>query len=386
MRKLTVLLPALLAAAGLGALGGRRRRARGGGRHGSGSAVSRRGRWARNSAIAGLGVTVGANYASTAARKLFADAERRIELDEARELKTAEAVAERLGEMKGALMKIGQMASFLDDGLPEPLRLALAELQSNAPPMSAELAAEVIRNELGGSPEELFVSWDRHPIAAASIGQVHRAIVRDPATGVERAVAVKVQYPGVDEAISSDLATANLLGLLLSQGFGGLDPGEMVEEVKQRLVEELDYRREARNQQEFADYFRGHPLIHIPDVLPQLSTGRVLTTELATGARFEEVLGWPQTERDAAAETIFRFVFRSLYRHHAFNGDPHPGNYLFRPGGQVTFLDFGLVRHFSAAEVATFEQLIRAAVLHPDPATYRAVVEDAGLLRRDARR
>ena len=353
-------------------------------RRSAGHAVSRRSRRSRNVALAKLGANVGGTYASTAARKVFASAERRIELDHERELKTADAVAERLGHMKGALMKLGQMASYLDEGLPEPMRLALAQLQSSAPPMSAELAAQVIEEELGAPPEKLFLQWDPDPIAAASIGQVHRAVVLDARTGIERAVAVKVQYPGVDTAIEADLATADFLGTMLKQGFGGLEPEEMVAEIKERIVEELDYRREARNQQEFADYYRDHPFIHVPDVLTELSTSRVLTTELALGSRFDDVLGWSQDERDMAAETIFRFVFRSLYRFHAFNGDPHPGNYLFRPGGQVTFLDFGLVKHFSDAEMATFEAMISAAVLEPDPAKYRSIVEGAGMLQPDA--
>lgn len=349
-----------------------------------GHAVTRTSKLARNLHLARLGASVGGNYANTAARKVFASAERRVELDRERELKTAEAVSERLGQMKGALMKLGQMASYLDEGLPEPLRLALAQLQSNAPPMSRELAEATFRAELGVDPTTAFVEWDPDPIAAASIGQVHRAVWRDPATGVERAVAVKIQYPGVDTAIGSDLATADFLGTLLKQGFGGLEPEEMVAEIKERIVEELDYEREARNQQEFADFYRGHPFIHVPDVIPALSTKRVLTTELATGHRFDEVIGWPQDERNRAAEAIHRFVFRSLYRFHAFNGDPHPGNYLFRPGGQVTFLDFGLVKHFTDAEMDTFQRMISAAVLEPDDAEFRRIVEDAGMLQRDA--
>ncbi len=216
---------------------------------------------------------VGSTYASTAARKLFASAPSGASSWTAsRELRTAEAVADRLGSMKGALMKLGQMASYLDDGLPEPLRDALAELRTNAPAMSGDLAAGVIERELGAPPDRLFVEWDPLPIAAASIGQVHRAVVVDP-HGVERAVAVKVQYPGVGEAIESDLRTADLLGTILRQGFGGLDPDEMVAEIKERLIEELDYRREATNQQRFADYYRDHPFIDVPDVLPDLSTG-----------------------------------------------------------------------------------------------------------------
>src|SRR5439155_18076896 len=133
--------------------------------------------------------------------------------------------------------------------------------------------------------------------------------------------------------------------------FPGLDPEPLVAELRERLAEELDYRLEAEHQRLFADQYRGHPFIHIPEVVDELSTAQVLTTELAEGVRFEVLDTWSQEERDLAAETIFRFVFGSLYGFHAFNGDPHPGNYLFRPGGRVTFLDFGLVKHFDVAEI-----------------------------------
>ncbi len=219
-------------------------------------------------------MSVGSTYAATEARKLFASAERRAELDDARRLRTAEQVAERLGGMKGALMKVGQMASYVDDGLPEPVRQALATLQAGAPPMSAELAAEVVERELGRPPDEVFLEWDPEPIAAASIGQVHRAVALDSATGREQAVAVKVQYPGVADAIEADLANTELLGSLLRQGFSGLDPSDMVAEIKERITEELDYRREAANQTHFATFYRGHPFFSVPAVLPALSTGR----------------------------------------------------------------------------------------------------------------
>jgi predicted unusual protein kinase regulating ubiquinone biosynthesis (AarF/ABC1/UbiB family) len=286
--------------------------------------------------------------------------------------------------MKGALMKIGQMASYLDDGLPEPLRLALSQLQAHAPPMSAELASSVIEADLGAPPDRLFLEWDPEPIAAASIGQVHRALWWDPVAGSEQAVAVKVQYPGAGDAIRSDLANAELLGSLMTQLFRGLDPGPLVVELQARIGEELDYRLEAANQQAFADFYRRHPFIHVPSVVQAMSTSQVLTTELATGATWRELLTWDQAERDLAAEAIFRFVFRSLYRFQAFNGDPHPGNYLFRPGGHVTFLDFGLVKHFDDAEMATFQRMIRYAVLEPDDARFRETVEAAGLLRTGA--
>ncbi len=346
--------------------------------------VRRSVRGRRNLDIAALGVQVGGAYATTAARKLFATAERRIELDRDRELRTAEAITDRLGNMKGALMKLGQMASYVSEGLPEPMRLALAELQSNAPPMSADLAAGVIERELGAAPDKVFVEWDPQPIASASIGQVHRAVVVDPVTGLERAVAVKVQYPGVGAAIEADLRNASLLGAILKQGFGGLDPDDMVAEIRERLIDELDYTLEAVNQQTFADFYRGHPFIHVPDVLASHSTSRVLTSELVSGATWQEMLQWPQHERNLVGECLFRFVFRSLYGMHRFNGDPHPGNYLFHKGGRITFLDFGLVKQFTAEEMATFVGMVRSAAYDHDVPAFRRIVEDAGMLRRGA--
>ena len=341
-------------------------------------------RLGRTAKVAKLGAKVGGTYVSTAARKVFASTERRIELDEQRQITTAAQVTKELGQMKGALMKLGQMASYLDGGLPEPMRVALAQLRSNAPPMSGDLAAGVIEQELGKPPTDLFVEWDPVPIAAASIGQVHRAVAVDPSTGDEIPVAVKVQYPGVAEAIESDLKNADMLGVILKQGFGGLDPDDMVEEIKDRLTEELDYRREAHNQQEFAEFFRGHPYVHIPEVVAHLSSGRVLTSELVNGATWDQLLTWDQHERDLAGETIFRFVFRSLYRMRAFNGDPHPGNYLFHGGGRVTFLDFGLVKHFTPNEMHTFAAMVKSAAVDNDDAEFRSIVERAGMLKPGA--
>ncbi|MFN3257308.1 MAG: ABC1 kinase family protein [Ilumatobacter sp.] len=344
--------------------------------------------WTRRSArLARMGARVGGTYATTAARKTFASAERRVELDRAREFRTAEQVAAELGQMKGALMKLGQMASYLDDGLPEPLRLALSQLQSQAPPMSTDLARATIEAELGRSIDELFIEFDDEPIAAASIGQVHRALIAaTDADGrvIERAVAVKVQYPGVGEAIASDLRNADMLGLLLKQGFGGLDPSEMVDEIKIRLADEVDYALEAANQQRFADYYRDHPFIRVPDVVAAYSTTRVLTTELATGHRWSEMLERGQATRDHVGEIIFRFVFRSLYRFGAFNGDPHPGNYLFHDDGTVTFLDFGLVKHFTPDELTTFGSMVKAAAVDHDPEEFRRILERVGMLLADA--
>jgi predicted unusual protein kinase regulating ubiquinone biosynthesis (AarF/ABC1/UbiB family) len=342
-------------------------------------AVARHSVASRNARLAAAGARAGAGYAVHRARRVFTPHEERAALDEAHQIRTTAQVVDTLGQMKGALMKIGQMASYLDDGLPEPVQAALATLQQDAPAMSPELCAQVVRAELGGDPATVFASWDPAPIAAASIGQVHRARTHD---GID--VAVKVQFPGVDEAIRADLTTSDVLFRAISLLFPGLDPAPLVEELRARLVEELDYTQEAANQRLFADYYAGHPYVRIPRVVDELSTARVLTTEYATGARFAEVEQWPQAERDLAAECIYRFVFRSLYRLHAFNGDPHPGNYLFSGGGVVTFLDFGLVKHYAPDEVALFEDLIRAMVLQHDIPRFRSVLEAHDVLRRDA--
>lgn len=334
------------------------------------------GRTQRSALIASTATKAGGRWAVHSAKRVFADAERRDELDEAHQLKTAEAVAETLGNLKGAMMKLGQMASYLDQGMPEPVREALAQLQQDAPPMAPELAAQVVLEELGALPTELFAQWDPVPIAAASIGQVHRAMTHDG-----RAVAVKVQYPGVDEAIKGDLDNAGMLFTGMKFLFPGLDPAPLVAELRERIIEELDYRLEADNQRLFAQTYQDHPFIHVPAVVDELSATRVLTTELATGARFTDLMSWSQEERNLAAETIYRFVFGSLYRLGAFNGDPHPGNYLFEPGGRVTFLDYGLVKRFTPQELQPFEDMIVAMVIDHDVAEFRRIVEGVGLLK-----
>ncbi len=321
----------------------------------------------------------GARYA-TSAPKLFAAAgEARQQLRQDLALQTAQDVAETLGAMKGVLMKIGQMASYVDDGLSPAVRRTLSRLQDSVPPMSAELAASVVRAELGMAPEQAFATWDPEPIAAASIGQVHRAITHDG-----RAVAVKVQYPGIAEAIAADLDNVALLRRMLRITAPSQDVDALIAELRERVLEELDYRREAASQALFADYYDGHPTISVPKIVAGLSTSRMVTSELAVGARFAELAGWPQAERDLASETIYRFVFRSLYELHAFNGDPHPGNYLFHGDGRVTFLDFGLVKHFTVGELRPLMQMAGSLCVRDDPEEFRRSMEIAGFLRPDA--
>ena len=329
----------------------------------------------RTGELAKLASQVGVGAAANRARRVFASAPRKEELDAELELRTAEQVAATLGNMKGALMKLGQLASFLDTAMPDAARDALAQLQQDAPPMSGELARGVVEADLGAPLARLFSEWDPVPIAAASIGQVHRAITSD-----QRAVAVKVQYPGIEEAIRADLDNLDLASLGLPLLFSGLDVRAVGDELRARLTEELDYQLEAANQRAFADWYRGHPFIHVPEVVAELCGRRVLTTELADGVRFVVMERWEQSERDLAAEAIFRFVFRSLYRMRAFNGDPHPGNYLFAPGGQVTFLDFGLVKRFTPEDTAALFAIVRSAVIEPDAAALRVAIERAGFI------
>ena len=321
----------------------------------------------------------GLRYAGSAPRLFTAAGENRQRLRNDLALETAEDVATTLGAMKGVLMKIGQMASYIDDGLSPAVRRTLSRLQDSVPPMSAELAASVVMEELGLPPERAFARWDPEPIAAASIGQVHRAITLDG-----RAVAVKVQYPGIAETIAADLGNVALLRRMLRVTAPSQDVDALIAELRERVLEELDYRREADNQRLLAAYFDGHPTIHVPGIIGELSTRRIVTSELATGARFSELASWSQEERDLAAETIYRFVFRSLYEVHAFNGDPHPGNYLFHGGGRVTFLDFGLVKHFSPNELQPLMQMARHLCVDNDPEAFRRSMEKAGFLRPDA--
>jgi len=332
-------------------------------------------RFQRGMATAQLAVRGGLRYAGSTPRLFTAAGEQRERLRNDLAMQTAEDVTATLGTMKGVMVKLGQMASYVDDGLAPSVRRTLSRLQDSVPPMSAALAAGVIEAELGQPPDRLFARWDPEPIAAASIGQVHRAITRD---GL--AVAVKVQYPGIAETMAADLDNVSLLRRMLRVTAPSQDVDGLIAELRERVLEELDYRREAASQQRLHDYFAGHPTISVPAIVGELSSRRVVTSELVTGARFADILGWSQQERDLAGETLYRFVFRSLYEVHAFNGDPHPGNYIFHGEGRVTFLDFGMVKHFTDADLLPLMQMARNLCVDDDPARFRGSLEEAGFL------
>lgn len=299
---------------------------------------------------------------------------------------TAERYAALLGDMKGALMKAGQILSFIEmtGVVPNEHRSlygqALEVLQADAPPMDYAAVSAVVEAELGAPPEEVFDRFSPVPIAAASIGQVHAARRGD------RELAVKVQYPGVADAIKSDLDNTELLASLMRVGARALpgfstkvDFGVVAEEIRQRIGEELDYETEARNQTEFASLFEGHPAVRIPAVVPELSTARVLTMEMVDGRRFKAACESDKELRDRWGEVILRFVYGSIHRFRIFNADPHPGNYLFHEDGTVSFLDFGCVKRWTEEQESLF-RTASIALLEGDAHTvHRCLVVLGGL-------
>jgi predicted unusual protein kinase regulating ubiquinone biosynthesis (AarF/ABC1/UbiB family) len=316
-------------------------------------------------------------YAGTKARQMITPAERRAALDEQFAIRTAEDVAKELGEMKGVLMKVGQLVSFIVEALPDDAQAALASLQADAAPMAPTLAATVVREELGDEPEHVFREWVDLPVASASIGQVHRAVTTDG-----RDVAVKVQFPGVGEAIEEDLDGAELMYTMFSaMALTGLDARALVDELRARMREELDYRLEARNITEFGRHFAGHPWVRILNVVPELSATRVLTTEWVDGMSWDQfAASAPAETKQRAGEVIWRFGQHAVHRLGAFNGDPHPGNYRFHHDGSVTFLDFGLVKRWEPGEWERLEPSLDAIVVHRDPDLLITAMEHAGFL------
>ncbi|MDQ3569650.1 MAG: AarF/ABC1/UbiB kinase family protein [Actinomycetota bacterium] len=323
--------------------------------------ADRRLRLERQTRVWRLTARRGVQYARLRVKGRAATEEERARLEEQFAIRSAEDVARVLGGMKGAIMKAGQMLSFIADGLPPEARAALATLQADVPPMAPSLAEQVIRDELGDDPEQLFLDWDPVPTAAASIGQVHRAVMPDG-----RIVAVKVQYPGVDKAIKSDLDNAELLyGMFAQFALKNLDVKAMVDELRARMADELDYSHEAGCQTEFADRYAGHPYIRVPRVVPERSSQRVLTSEWVEGMRWTEFLATAdQAAKDRAGEILMRFAQGSIHQHGVFNGDPHPGNYRFHDDGSVTFLDFGLVKRWSPGELERLGSVLDAILDH----------------------
>jgi predicted unusual protein kinase regulating ubiquinone biosynthesis (AarF/ABC1/UbiB family) len=221
----------------------------------------------------------------------------------------------------------------------EEFQRKLGQLRDAAPKVRFADMRKVIESELGEPLAETFAAFDEAPVAAASIGQVYRARLHDG-----RDVAVKVQYPGVAQAVRADMQNLGLILRLMKQVAPGLDVKATAEEVRDRIGEELDYELEAQNQRSLARIFRGHPFIVVPDVVTSLSREKVIVSEFVHGRDFEAMKALPQETRDRIGEIVFRFFFGCMYRHHQFSGDPHPGNFMLLDDGRVAFLDFGLFK------------------------------------------
>jgi predicted unusual protein kinase regulating ubiquinone biosynthesis (AarF/ABC1/UbiB family) len=324
-------------------------------------------------------------YAGTKAAGLARSEEEARERLEARHLETALKIASTLGEMKGAAMKLGQLASFIDtEFLPpeyaEIYQEQLAKLRTSAPPMPWESVEKVLVEEYRDETlDELFAEIEPQAFAAASIGQVHRANLHDG-----RRVAVKVQYPGVAEALEADLANMGTIIRLAKALAPGLDPRAIARELRERVLEELDYEYEAQSQRAFARGYRGHPFIYVPDVLTRLSRRRVLVTEYVEGLDFEAVKALPAEERSRFGEIVYRFAFGSIYHLQHFNADPHPGNYILMPDGRVAFLDFGMTKKLDPEQIELEQRAVDAGVRR-DPDALRKALHDLGFVKNPSK-
>ncbi len=331
----------------------------------------------RTAKIGGLAASQAIRQAGTHATNVGRTKEGREAALERRHIEAAEQIVAALGTMKGAAMKVGQVMSFLDLGLVPPeyrdeFQRKLGALRDAAPTVTFKDMRKVIEEELDGSIDEVFETFDAEPIAAASIGQVYRAVLQDG-----RNVAVKVQYPGVAAAVRADMQNLGMILRLAKRIAPGMDPKAIGEEIRDRIEDELDYELEAQNQRALHRIFRGHPFIVVPDVVTALSRERVMVSEYVHGAGFEELKKLSQEERDRVGEILFRFYFGCLYRHHQFSGDPHPGNSMLLEDGRMAFLDFGLFKRMPPGTVER-EIAVARAVIGGDTDTIMRIGAETG--------
>ena len=337
------------------------------------------GRIARTARVGGLVTGQGLRWAGMRTANRVRTPERAAAAERERTGALVGQLVDQLGQMRGAAMKVGQLISMVElDGLPEDqrdeLQRRLAALRDDVAPVSFGELEKLLRKEFDGPLSEVFAEFDERAFAAASIGQVHRATTLDG-----HDVAVKVQYPGVAEAVETDLRNATLLLPLIRRLAPGLDAKALAAELRERISGELDYELEAQNHRRIERLMRGHPFARVPHVHTALSTRRVLVTEYVEGMRFEEVRRAPEGVRDSYGETVFRFHLGLLYRDGIALGDPHPGNFLLCPDGRVCFIDFGLLLDVPAARVAK-ERAIAAAVRDDDAPALKAALVAGGYL------
>lgn len=289
--------------------------------------------------------------------------------------RTAEQLFSVLGQLKGGAMKFGQALSVFEAALPEevaaPYRQALTKLQEAAPPLPAASVHRVLADQLGDDWRSHFVEFDDHPAAAASIGQVHRAIWRGPALGPatgrrrskasERVVAVKVQYPGAGDALLADLKQLSRLGAMFRAIQPGLDIKPLLAELRERITEELDYELEAENQRTFAAAYAGDPEICVPQVVA--ASPRVLVTDWVTGTPLSEIIATgSEADRDRAGQLMATLHLSAPVRARLLHADPHPGNFRLLPDGRLGVVDFGAVARLPDGAPEPIGRLIRLAL------------------------
>ncbi|RDI52974.1 ABC1 kinase family protein [Nocardia mexicana] len=311
----------------------------------------RMGRLVAGQAIRGVGTRLSMIGKPDQARQVLA---------ERSTLQTAQQLVTVLGGMKGAAMKLGQMLSVLDvDLLPEShremFRDKLAELRDQAPAAPFAAMRKVIEDDLGPMAR-VFADFDEEPIAAASIGQVYRATLRDG-----RRVAVKVKYPGVDRAVEADMRNLVMISRLWKSILPSAADNEVLDEIARNIGSELDYEREARSQHHVASRYRDHPFITVPDSVEELCGHNVLVTEFLDGKSFPEIQELPVDDRNRIGELIYRFYVNTVFSDYQFCGDPHPGNIMLAADGRVGFVDFGLYHSMEPEYVELERTGMRAA-------------------------
>ncbi len=294
--------------------------------------------------------------------------------------RTAEQVFKVLGELKGGAMKLGQALSIFEAALPQevvgPYRATLTKLQDAAPPLPVSTVHKVLTEQLGDGWRDHFLSFDDQPTAAASIGQVHKAVWHDG-----REVAVKIQYPGAGKALLGDFAQLARLGKLFGALLPGLDMKAVLAELRERIAEELDYLREAEAQHAFALEFNGDPDFHVPDVVA--ANEMVLVTEWMDGTPLSRIIAeGTQEERDRAGLLFVRFLFCSPARVGMLHADPHPGNFRMLADGKLGVLDFGAVNRLPEGYPPAFGQLTRI-FNQGDMATVTEGLRQEGFIRPD---
>lgn len=333
--------------------------------------------------LAGMTAAVAARHAGSRLRSAFQSGATRA-LDRALLAQSnGELIARTLGELKGAAMKLGQMASIGDDMLPKELTSALQSLQRHAPPVPYETIAEQIRTELGAAPEQLFSRFDRQPFAAASIGQVHRARMDDG-----REVVVKVQYPGVDRSVSSDLThlkVALKASGILRGALRNLD--DLFVEISIRLKEELDYCNEADNVRTFRKFHAQHAFMVVPAVVGERSSQRILTLEFEPGDALAAVTdgpeSYPQSLRDELGSRFVQMTFAQIFELGIVHADPNPANFAFRRDGRIVLYDFGCVKEVKPRILAAYAEIMRSAIAEDYAAIDRGLIA-LGVRRPDA--